>query len=99
MGDELTLNDSSMTEAEYLACRSVADTHQARQLLIDWPNLPLQVRRQLYYVKAHLISMAMGNSVAESIYRSIYGKEPYEGLNWNAPSGEELLSLLLEQRQ
>ena len=92
MDQELTIDDFRVTEADYLAGRSVADTYQARQLLVDWPSL--SPAEQLHHAKALLTSTAMGNSVAEAIYRLVYRQEPYEGINWHPPSGEEMIALL-----
>lgn len=93
MAHDLTATESRLADAVYLSSRSVADSHAARLLLSGWSALA--PAEQLRQAKALLTSTALGNSVAEAIYRHVYQQEPYQGVNWSPPTGKELIELLL----
>lgn len=66
----------SHTQADYLANSRVAEAHRARMLLGEIEGLSPE--QQLTRLRACVLDVARGNSVAEEIYRLLNGKVPYK---------------------
>lgn len=70
-----TPTEYSGTEAEYLACSRNQEGHRARVLLGELESLPPEL--QMARLRACVLDVARGNSVADWIYRLSKGKVPY----------------------